>query len=398
MMITESPFSPIDTPTATGQQRRGRWARGRRWTGLVAAATAAMIGGTLLAAPAASAAGTTFTATTSATQSGMSVNLSSTIAATPAATATLAGTCVRNAKNQSLDQLTPASLSTTGTTLTATVSWPLGTYTYWACAKVGGKWNDIGAKKTITVVAQSVTDIPPDADPEAPSGHDMPVGDLPGWKQVFTDDFTANAAQGQFNSVYGSKWSTYSGFRDTWGNGWFDRNYISAQNGVLDYDLKVVNGKAISYAPSPIVTQAWKGQTYGRFSARFRSDAVAGYKTAWLLWPDSNNWQQGEIDFPEGGLTGTMFGFNHCVGNASVNCYWTNTGKTYTDWHTVTIEWMPNKINYIVDGQVLGTTTTSVPSVPMHWMLQTETEQTGPAATAAGHLQIDWVSVYTYQP
>lgn len=395
-MITESPVSTVGTTAAAA--RRNRKGRGRRWTGLVAAATAAMLGGTLLAAPAASAAGTTFTATTSATQNGMSVDFSTTIAATPTATAQFAGTCLRTPKGQNADILEAATLTTTGTTLTANRSLPVGTYTYWACAKVGGKWNDIGAKKTVTVVSKPVTEIPPDADPHAPSGEDMPVGDLPGWKQVFTDDFTADAPQGSFNSVYGSKWSTYSGFKDTWGNGWFDRNYISAGNGVLDYDLKTVNGKPISYAPSPIVTKAWKGQTYGRFSARFRADAIAGYKTAWLLWPDSNNWQEGEIDFPESGLTGTMYGFNHCVGNASVNCYWTNTNKTYTDWHTVTIEWTPSEINYMVDGQVYGTTTTSIPSTPMHWMLQTETEQNGPAADAAGHLQIDWVSVYTYQP
>lgn len=396
-MNTDSP-PRTDGPGHPDALRRARRFRVRRWTGLVATATAALIGGSLLAAPAASAAGTTFSATTSAVQTGMNIDFATTIAASPTASATLAGTCLRNSKSQNLDILAPATLTTTGTTLTATRSLPLGTYTYWACAKVGGKWNDIGTKKTITVVAQSVTDIDPAADPNAPSGEAMPVGDLPGWKQVFTDDFTTPAAQGSFNSVYGSKWTTYHGFSDTWGNGWYDRNYISTKSGVLDYDLRTVNGKAISYAPSPIVTTPWKGQTYGRFTARFRADAIAGYKTAWLLWPDSNNWQDGEIDFPEGGLTGTMYGFNHCVGNASVNCYWTNTNKTYTDWHTVTLEWTPTKLTYLVDGQVAGSTTTSVPTAPMHWMLQTETENTKPAATAAGHLQIDWVSVYTYQP
>ena len=28
----------------------------------------------------------------------------------------------------------------------------------------------------------------------SPSGEEMPVGDLPGWHQVFTDDFTTNVA------------------------------------------------------------------------------------------------------------------------------------------------------------------------------------------------------------
>lgn len=213
-MITDSPHR-ADGPDLLEAPRRTRGFRGRRWAGLVAAATAAMLGGTLLAAPAAGAAGTTFAATTSATQTGMQVDFATTIAASPTAAATLAGTCLRNSKSQNLDILTPATLTTTGTTLTASRSLPLGTYTYWACAKVGGKWNDIGAKKTITVVAQSIAEIDPDADPKAPSGQAMPVGDLPGWKQVFTDDFTADAAQGSFSTVYGSKWTSYHNFSDT---------------------------------------------------------------------------------------------------------------------------------------------------------------------------------------
>src|SRR5664279_2470451 len=53
---------------------------------------------------------------------------------------------------------------------------------------------------------------------------------------------------------------------------------------------------------------------------------------------------------------------------------------------------------YLLDGNVFGTTSESVPTDPMHWMLQTQAGTTAPAATTAGHLLIDWVAVYTYQP
>jgi len=405
MMIAQ----PAARSAATDTPGRRRKGRGARWAGLVAAATAAVIGGTLLAAPAANAA--TLSATVSATvgKSG-AVTATAKISASPTASATLAGICARNAAGHHYDfPLKAAGLKSSGTTLTASRTLPAGSYSYWACAKIGGKWNDIGTKRTLTVPKTASAAAPgtstaapaPSTNPKpntSAGAAPMPVGDLPGWKQVFTDDFTADAAQGSFQRVYGTKWSTYHNFADTWGNGWYDRNYISAQNGVLDFDLKTVNGKPVSFAPAPIVTKAWQGQTYGRFTARFRADALPGYKTAWLLWPDSNNWNEGEVDFPEGGLDEEIFGFNHCVGTPSKNCFWVNSKQRYTDWHTVTIEWAPNRLTYIMDGKVLGTTTTSVPTTPMHWILQTETEDKKPAADVAGHLQVDWVAVYTYQP
>ena len=37
-----------------------------------------------------------------------------------------------------------------------------------------------------------------------------------------------------------------------------------------------------------------------------------GYKVAWLLWPKSGVWpRDGEIDFPEADLIGTISAFMH---------------------------------------------------------------------------------------
>ena len=64
------------------------------------------------------------------------------------------------------------------------------------------------------------------------------------------------------------------------------------------------------------------------------------------------------------------------------------------------MEWTPGSLVFILDGTVIGTSTTHVPSAPMHWVLQTETQLSGgaPADSAAGHVQIDWVTAYTYAP
>lgn len=391
--------------------------RRRRWGGLAVVASAAAVLATTMSAPTANAA--SLTATVAAAVNQTTITATARITASPEVSAALAGICARDAKGNNYDlPLKPATLTTRGTTLTSSRTVPAGTYTYWACAKVDGGWNDISPKRSVVVTTAPATTpttpttptpttptpttpttpTPTPSTPATPSGEAMPVGDLPGWKQVFSDDFTTAAAAGTFATAYGAKWATYHGFNDTYGNGRYDRNMISVQNGLMDFDIRTVNGQPTSFAPSPIVTKAWKGQSYGRYTARFRADALPGYKTAWLLWPDSNNWQEGEIDFPEGGLDGTMWGFNHCIGNPSSNCFYVNSKKTFTDWHTVTIEWAPGRLTYLMDGQVLGTTTQSVPTAPMHWVLQTETESGKPAPDVAGHLQVDWVSVYTYQP
>jgi hypothetical protein len=236
----------------------------------------------------------------------------------------------------------------------------------------------------------------------------MPVGDITGWHQIFTDDFTTNVPVGSFpGSVYGSKWSAYpDGWQDTSKNGtYFPSKVLSVQNGVLNMYLHTENGIHMVSAPEPLLPGAVGragGLLYGRYTVRFRADPVPGYKTAWLLWPDSEVWPgDGEIDFPEGDLTSTIDAFMHWqngTSGSSQDAYTTNT--TYSSWHTATIEWLPGSITFILDGQVIGRSTSNIPSTPMHLVLQTETALSGaaPATSAAGNVQIAWVAAYSPAP
>ena len=223
----------------------------------------------------------------------------------------------------------------------------------------------------------------------------LPVGDLPRWRQVFTDDFTTNAAAGTFGDIYRGKWSAYHDFPDTAKGGTYNQDILSVKNGLLDMYLHTKDGRPQVAAPSPIVTTPWAGQRYGKFSVRFKSEALSGFKTAWLLWPDSNDWNEGEINFPEGQLTEQIWGFNHCVGNPRENCSSVNTETPFTEWHTTSIEWTPKRVTFLLDGHVVNNDTKNIPRTPMHWVLQTETSSPSPV-TQNGHLQIDWVSVYAY--
>ena len=377
----------------------------------------------------AQAAGQQATATSSVTVSGTTATATTAVSVTPGETVQKVGVCARSASGQNVDfpLRSDVALSPAATTVTASRTLAAGTYTYFTCLQAGGTWYKVGTDKTFTVGAGStggtgvtvpanprpVTQppvvvapttpptAPPTTTPAPPATGALattaaPRGDLPGWKQVFAEDFTTPAATGSFpGTAYGTRWTRYDGFKDTDKRGLYaPAKVLSVHDGALDMHLRTENGVPLVAAPVPLVDGKWFSQKYGRYSVRFKADPVPGYKTAWLLWPQSNDWNQGEIDFPEGGLDGTIHAFNHCVGNPTANCFATDTGARYTEWHTATIEWTPTGVTFFLDGRNLGTSATS-PSAAMQWVLQTETSGSGPAAGASGHVLVDWAVMYS---
>ena len=338
---------------------------------------------------------TTYSATNlTATVSGAQVTATASISATRLATASQVGICVTDAQGVSQDfpKQTDVLLSPTPHAMTSTRVFVPGTYTYRGCALIGTGWYRFGTPQTFTVTAAGNGEA-------TASGEAMPKGNLPGFTQIFSDDFATAQAEGQFPGVYGTKWKSYDGFPDTSQRGDYDQDIISVHDGVLDMHLRTgADGRPKSAAPIPLLTSGGTvtGQVYGRYSVRFKADSLAGYGMAGLLWPSSGIWADGEIDYPEGSLDSTMWAYTHCVGNPTRNCSYLDTQVSFTGWHTATIEWLPGKINYVLDGRVLQTVTNSVPTKAMQWVLQTGTTGDCPAAATQGHVLIDWVSVWKY--
>jgi len=256
----------------------------------------------------------------------------------------------------------------------------------------------VGVSVGVAVTSPSVSGsdgssaVDPPAMPVDPTA--MPVGNLPGWRQIFVDDFSTDVPLGSFpGTAYGGRWSGYEGQRDTSGEGTYTNQWtVSVHDGVMDIYLRTENGTPLVAAPQPRLPGRY-GQTYGRYSVRFRADPVPGYKTAWLLWPDSDQWADGEIDWPEGPLSGDMYAANLRVGSPGVFDLTTGGVATYGNWHIATTEWTPQAVVFFLDGREIGRST-SVPTTPMHWILQTETDHGRPPADAAGHVEVDWVAVY----
>ena len=234
-----------------------------------------------------------------------------------------------------------------------------------------------------------------------------PATDLPGWDLVLVEDFDSDAGLGDFATTYPG-WAAYDGARDTSRDlgrpattqGRYDSaTTTTVHHGVADVRLHTADGTPQVMALSPTADgDWWAGQLYGRYAVRFRSDPVPGYKVAWLLWPSSDDWTEGEVDFPEGALGEEIEGNAHDVtGDPEANAWHVDTGTTMDQWHTAVIEWTPERLTFLLDDQSWTTTDPqAVPRDPMRWVLQTETElgTTAPPADADGHVQIDWVAVW----
>jgi hypothetical protein len=257
--------------------------------------------------------------------------------------------------------------------------------------------------------------------PPDPSGQSVPIGDLPGWKQVFYDDFQGDSVSvGQFAncsssteicsdlpSAMQSEWWDYpDGWLDTTGNCEYEPSQtLSVSGGILNMFIHTSSsGTCMTAAPVAKLPNgdSSNGQLYGMYSVRMRSDPVTGYLAAFLLWPDSENWpQDGEIDFPDGSLTGGAGGFLHVQGGTSGSDQVPFVSDTsFSDWHTYTLEWTPSYVKFLIDGQLLGevTNASEIPDTPMHWVMQTESNLgTGkPSASVQGNLQIAWAAVWSY--
>jgi hypothetical protein len=262
---------------------------------------------------------------------------------------------------------------------------PGTTYHLWVAAT-----NAIG-----TGPRSSVTVVVPSSGGSSPSNLPMPTGDLPDWRQVFTEDFTSTVALGSWPGPYASKWAdyTYPGSHDTNGGAeWNTVKDVSASGGTADYYLHSENGKAFAAALLPRTA----AQTYGRYEVRFKVDpGMTGWKSAWLLWPDDEVWpDHGEIDWPEGDLTGTMDGFMHHADPDGDQDSTSSQVPFAPDWHTATTEWLPDMVKYYLDGHLVDTFTNAVSSYPMHWVLQSESGSSS-RPTGSGHIKIDWAVIYT---
>lgn len=234
-----------------------------------------------------------------------------------------------------------------------------------------------------------------------------PLGDLvadaqgpAGWTQVFVDDFfTDGTADPAGNLPSGRWWGYPAGTRVT-----------NSSNGVYDPSrvVKVENGRMVltgsatsSAAYGAVMAPHVAAQTYGRYDVRYRyrDREIEGFKSIWMLWPDSDDWGEGEIDFAEysGDTSGRVSAAVHQACGVTPCEFATHDLEIDPlAWHTATAVWSPGEVTTYLDGQKLVTSTIGVPDTPMHLLLQFEASSKGSTAVAGSSatVEIDWVTVY----
>ena len=150
-------------------------------------------------------------------------------------------------------------------------------------------------------------------------------------------------------------------------------------------------------------------QTYGRYTVRFRtaggyragSDPAAGqgYGTAFLLWPVSDTWAEGEVNFPEMAWGDRIAGFVHTIGKPQVNSSEFHTESTTDEgWHTATIEWSPALLRFLLNGTEIARATSDVPSTSFRWGFQSGGMLAEPATDVDGRLYVDSILIESYRP
>jgi hypothetical protein len=227
-----------------------------------------------------------------------------------------------------------------------------------------------------------------------PSGTPMPVGDIPGWYQTFTDDFVGD----QLNDA----WFTYDGEPGGDKFGWFASSHVSVSGGLLTISaFKENSPNGLIYVTGGMSNRNVFSQKYGRFDVRFRADLGVGIAYAILLWPSDEQWPP-EVDIVEDNgrdRKQTQATMHYDPDDKKIT---RRTNADFTQWHTATIEWTPGHLVYELDGRQWATIDSPhVPDEGMELAIQTQASGCGgweacPNSTTPQvvNLQVDWVSIY----
>lgn len=239
---------------------------------------------------------------------------------------------------------------------------------------------------------------------------DMPIGSFLG----STSQYGLLDPKCRAYSAYGGSLGVYPTGPVSGGGLYCPERTLSVKNSVLDVymHLDPSSGKPLSAAFSPFSEgRNTNEMTYGRWSWRMRSWQATGKNWGWVseLWPtiDAAWPQSGEIDWPEGDITGEsatnpvggLGGWYHPAGYplsqfgqrqvrvGALNGKWSN-------WHTFTMEWLPGSLKLFMNQYKVLDTRSGVPNTPMRWVSQCGPNDPGYKPSGSAHMQIDWITAY----
>lgn len=263
--------------------------------------------------------------------------------------------------------------------------------------------------------------------PGAQALNSLPVGDLPGWRQLWAENFNSAVAApvkvGRFSdcghnvdtpaaycSGLSGKWRSTlwaypAGWPDTAKSG-ADGNTGAPFGGTYQPQKTVSIGKGYDgtgtlrvamYRPlsggenvvGAVVPRKCMDLRDGRYSARIKvTKADPGFKSAWLRYEG-----QAEVDYPEVDdyADSTVAMFNH--GSSEWNV---QTSVRMTAAHTYTWERRGGTVTVYLDGKKLKSGFTSL--TESSWIWQNESRIIGPGYARPGAratVEVTWATCYT---
>lgn len=266
--------------------------------------------------------------------------------------------------------------------------------------------------------------------PSAPAPNSLPKGDLPGWDQIYAENFNSAVKSpvpvGRFSGCDNNEdtpaafcsglpagkwrdtlWAYPSGWPDTaksgadgndgapYGGTYRPERTVSIGKG---YDgtgtLKVAMFRPASAGPTgdnvvgTVVPRKCMDLTDGRYSARVKvTKADDGFKSAWLRYEG----ERAEVDYPEvdGYRTSNVAAFVH-PGGSNVQ-----TSARMTTAHTYTWERRGSTVTFYLDGNKLRSFPTTLTRSSWIWQNESRIEggdyaDPGNAAT----IEVTWATCY----
>ncbi|MGA7834966.1 MAG: glycoside hydrolase family 16 protein [Acidimicrobiales bacterium] len=220
------------------------------------------------------------------------------------------------------------------------------------------------------------------------SGYAAPGANaLPGYSETYETNFPGTTLP--------SAWGSYEGQPGGDPGAQFDQAHVSVGGGMLSIKTYQDSNFNNEWVTGGTCMCNVPGQLYGAWFVRSRLTG-AGPTGVELLWPDANVWPP-EVDFNEtnGSVSATTATVHYSSSNTQIG---RSTGIDMTQWHTWGVIWTSSEIIYTVDGTVWGTVTNtaSIPTIPMHLSLQSQTWcSSGWACPSTPQsMQVNWVAMY----
>jgi len=179
-----------------------------------------------------------------------------------------------------------------------------------------------------------------------------------------------------------------------------DEVYTQDGSLVLRSRARVYGGR--NYTSGLVDTFGKFGVTYGRVEARMKLPRGQGIWPAFWMLPADGAWPP-EIDIMEmlGHNPNTVYTTHHWGSWPNVPNYGCSYGgPDYSqDFHTFSVEWLPDRLNWYIDGTLRCFASTPIPNRPMYVILNTAVGGDWPGNPNAQtvfpqYTMIDYVRVY----